>query len=352
MSLAPEALQRIHQRVGTVVRGKYRLDRLLGIGGMAAVFEATHRNGSRVALKVLHPALARNDEVRGRFLREGYVANRIAHPGVTRVIDDDDDDDGRTVFLVLELLAGETVDERCERVGGRLPLAEALSIADRVLDVLVAAHAQGVVHRDIKPDNLFLTSDDHLKVLDFGIARLLDGTGTTRTGQLIGTPAFMSPEQASGRVREVDGRADLWSVGAVLFALITGAPVHLGATPMEQTIFAATQPARSIQSVAPWLTRGVAEVVDRALAFERDARWASALAMRTALASATGIGAAIAAPAVPLTGRPSANPRSAAGTATVDMPAVAARGLANSSAATLVQGSLPTRTPRDDDPST
>jgi serine/threonine-protein kinase len=348
MSLAPEAAHRIQQRVGTVVRGKYRLDRLLGMGGMAAVFEATHRNGSRVALKVLHPELARVEEVRNRFLREGYVANRIAHPGVTRVIDDDDDDDGRTVFLVLELLAGETVDQRLERVGGRLPLAEALSIADRALDVLAAAHAQGVVHRDIKPDNLFLTDDDRLKVLDFGIARLLDGTGTTRTGQLMGTPAFMSPEQANGRVHEVDGRTDVWSVGAVMFTTITGAPVHGGATPMEQTIFAATQPARPLESVAPWIARDVAEIVNRALAFEREERWPTAPAMRAALASVIAP-AGGPTPAPPRLGAPE-RPRSSA-TATVDMPA--ARSAAQPGSApgvpTLVHGSVPSAGSRKSD---
>jgi serine/threonine-protein kinase len=316
---------------------------------MAAVFEATHRNGSRVALKVLHPELARNDEVRSRFLREGYVANRIAHPGVTRVIDDDDDDEARTVFLVLELLAGETVDARCERGGGRLPLAEALSIADRALDVLAAAHAKGVVHRDIKPDNLFLTEDDRLKVLDFGIARLLDGTGTTRTGQLMGTPAFMSPEQANGRVHEVDGRTDLWSLGAVMFTTITGAPVHSGATPMEQTIFAATQPAPPIESVAPWVTREVAEIVNRALAFDRGERWPTAQAMRAALAS-------VIAPASSETpaASPVRRPARSSATATMDMPAVGPAPVAPepsgggvAGVTTLVHGSVtPAEAPR------
>jgi serine/threonine-protein kinase len=283
MPLAEETIQRIHERVGTVVRRKYRLDRLLGLGGMAAVFAATHRNGSRVALKVLHPELARFPEVRARFLREGYVANLIGHPGVVRVIDDDDDDAEGTSFLVIELLEGETLDEHRERSGGRLPLVETLQYVDRLLDVLAAAHDQGIVHRDLKPDNLFLTSNRELKVLDFGIARLLDGTGATASGQLLGTPAFMAPEQANGHIRAIDARTDLWSVGAVLFLLVTGTTVHEAVTDTERLIFAATQPARPIERVAPWLGPDVATVINRALAFDRDARWPNARSMQEAL---------------------------------------------------------------------
>ena len=283
MPVNEDAVQRMHQRVGTLVRSKYRLERLLGVGGMAAVFEATHRNGGRVALKVLHPELARFPDVRTRFLREGYVANRIAHPGVVRIMDDDEDEVEKTVFLVMDLLDGETVEGRRERYGGRLPQVETLDDCDRVLDVLAVAHEQGIIHRDIKPDNLFLTRRGELKVLDFGIARLLDGTGATGSGDLLGTPAYMSPEQANGRIRQVDARSDLWSVGALLFTLLTGSEVHEAATPAEQLIYAATQPARPIESLTPWLEHDVAALVNGALAFDQSARWPSARAMQTAL---------------------------------------------------------------------
>jgi eukaryotic-like serine/threonine-protein kinase len=286
--LTPETVRRIHQRIGTTVRAKYRLDRLLGIGGTAAVFEATHRNGSRVALKVLHAEFACLADVRARFLREGYVANRIAHPGVARIIDDDDDDAEGTVFLVIEFLEGETLDARRGRLGGRLVVTETLEHADRLLDVLTVAHEQGVVHRDLKPENLFLTTRGELKVLDFGIARLLEGTTATRSGQVLGTPAFMSPEQANGRIREIDGRTDLWSVGAVLFTLLTGTAVHEARTPTQQMIYAATQPARRIESLASWIEPDVARLVNKALAFDRNARWPSAREMRSALLATEG----------------------------------------------------------------
>jgi serine/threonine-protein kinase len=318
MSLNDAAVQRLRERIGSVLRGKYRLDRLLGVGGMAAVFDATHRNGARVALKILHPDLARFPDVRARFLREGYVANRIPHTGVVRVLDDDEDDVGKTVFLVMDLLQGETVEARRERFGGRLPLVETLDDCDRVLDVLGVAHDQGIVHRDIKPDNLFLTAGGELKVLDFGIARLLDGTGATGSGELLGTPAFMSPEQANGRIRQIDARTDIWSAGALFFTLLTGLDVHEAATPAEQLIYAATQPARPIESLAPWIERELAVVVNRALAFDRQVRWSSARAMQEALRSTASFAPCVRlrSSAPPAAG-PSVNPALAR---TVDMP--------------------------------
>ena len=162
---------RARQRVGQVLREKWRLDVLLGVGGMAAVYGATHRNGSRAAVKILHSELSTNAEVRSRFTREGHAANAVGHDGAVKVIDDDVAEDG-SLYLVTELLDGETLEDRRERSGGRLREDEVLSIADQLLDVLGAAHAKGVVHRDIKPANIFLTRSGQLKVLDFGIAHL------------------------------------------------------------------------------------------------------------------------------------------------------------------------------------
>ncbi len=316
MPLEEQALQRIRQRVGTTVQAAYRLERLLGIGGSAAVFEATHTNGNRVALKVLHPEFAKLPQVRTRFLREGYVANRIAHSGVARILDDGDDDAAKTVFLVIELLEGETVETRRRRLGGRLPPAEVLDYADRVLDVLAIAHDAGIVHRDMKGENVFLTVHGQLKVLDFGIARLLDGTGATSSGHLLGTPAFMAPEQAAGRIREIDGRADLWSVGALIFTLLTGAPVHEANTPLEHVVRAATVPVRPIESLAPWLGRDPSFAVNRALAFNRDMRWPNARDMQAAFRQAADGG-----PSLAPAGRPIAAPiPNSALAPTVDMP--------------------------------
>src|SRR5208282_3560858 len=163
-------VMRAQVRVGQVLKEKWRLDGLLGVGGMAAVYAATHRNGSRVAIKLLHPELSTHHEVRTRFLREGYVANAVGHEGAVRITDDDVAEDG-SAFLVMELLDGETLEDRRIRSGGQLNEDEVLSVADQLLDVLIAAHAKGVIHRDLKPDNVFITRTGQVKLLDYGIAR-------------------------------------------------------------------------------------------------------------------------------------------------------------------------------------
>jgi Protein kinase domain len=273
-------------RVGQVLKDKWRLDGLLGIGGMAVVYAATHRNQKRVAIKVLLPELAGNPDVRNRFVREGYAANTIEHPGALSILDDDVTEDGLP-FLVMELLDGETVDARWERSERRLELPEVLTIAGAVLDVLAAAHAKGVVHRDVKPENLFLLRRGGLKVLDFGIARVLEATRSgaeTRAGMVMGTPAFMAPEQALAKWGDVDGRTDLWAVAATMFTLLTGEHVHPGENANEQFIKSATQPARSIATCVKGLPRSVVALIDRALRFDRTARWPDARAMQEAVA--------------------------------------------------------------------
>jgi serine/threonine-protein kinase len=279
-----EATERAARRLGQVINEKYRIDQVLGVGGTAAVFAATHRNGSRVALKMLHRQYSRKEEVRTRFLREGYVANRIAHPGVVRIADDDVDAEGNA-YLVMELLTGTTVEDYAQASGGQLRLELTLGVADAVLDVLSVAHAVSVIHRDIKPANLFLTSLGEVKVLDFGVARMLDAASITATGEVWGTPTFMPPEQAFGE-RSLDHRCDLWAVGAVIFRLLSGRDVHEASNVQQQLLLAATTPARLLASVAPRVPGAVCDVVDTALAFDRDLRWESASQMQSALRSA------------------------------------------------------------------
>jgi serine/threonine protein kinase len=279
---------RARARLHTTLKRKYHVEDLIGSGGMASVYSASHRNGLRVAIKVLHPHLSFNTELRTRFLREGYAANRVDHAGIVRVLDDEAMDDG-TVYLVMDLLEGETLDARWKRAGQRLPLREVCTHAYALLDVLAAAHAKGVVHRDIKPENLFLTREGLLKVLDFGIARLLEtdgGDAVTRTGCTIGTPPFMSPEQALGRSSEIDGQSDVWAVGATIFTLVSGQYVHEGETASEILIRAGSEPARSLRDVAPEVPEAIAEVVDRATAFDKADRWPDARSMQEALAKA------------------------------------------------------------------
>lgn len=279
--------QRAARRVSAVLRDKWRLDRLLGVGGMAAVYEATHRNGARGAIKLLHPELTIDPGVRARFLREGYVANTVGHRGAVRVLDDDALEDG-SVFLVMELLEGESLESRRLRLGGKMPAPDVLAVADQILDVLVAAHAKGIVHRDLKPENVFVTTDGQIKVLDFGIAKLrqsADASRSTRTGSPMGTPAYMPPEQARGRWEQVDGRSDLWAVGATMFTLLTGRVVHEADTINEQLLAAMTIPAPSLASFE-YFGPALVAAVDRALAFDPAQRWQDAASMQEAVREA------------------------------------------------------------------
>jgi serine/threonine-protein kinase len=285
----PQAL-RARARLGMVLQEKWKLDSVLGVGGMAAVYAATHRNGKRVAVKMLHAELGHDEELKKRFLQEGYAANTIQHEGAVSVLDDDTAPDG-SAFIVMELLEGETIEQRWERSGRVLPLPEVLAIADQLLDVLATAHAKNVVHRDIKPENLFLTKGGVLKVLDFGIARVHEAqqarATSTRAGMVMGTPAFMAPEQARGRWDEVDGRTDLWAVGATMFTLLSGRFVHQGTSGNEQLILSATTHAPPLTSLAN-VPGPVAAIVDRALAFEKERRWPDAATMQEAVRLASG----------------------------------------------------------------
>ena len=283
MAVSDEVVQEVQSRLGSTIDGKWTLTRVLGIGGMAAVYAAVHRNQNRIAIKMLHEAHSRGVSMRARFLREGYVANTVQHPGAVRVFDDGIADGA--AYLVMELLEGETLEDRHVRMGGRLPAAEVLALADQLLDVLAAAHDKGIVHRDIKPDNLFLVRTGQLKVLDFGIAHLkeLQTSGGTSTQTLMGTPSFMPPEQARARWAEVDGRSDIWATGATLFYLLSGQLVHEGETYADQLAQAVREPVRPLATVDPSIPRVVAELVDRALAYAAADRWQSARYMQTAV---------------------------------------------------------------------
>ncbi len=281
----PKTTKAPHKRVGSVVRGKYRVEAFLATGTMANVYAATHRNGAKVALKILHPQLAQDPGLCERFKREGYFANSIGHPGIVRAIDDDVTEDG-CAFLVMELLEGETLEERRRRKGGKLPLSWVLPVADSLLEILGAAHAREVVHRDLKPDNVFVTKEGAVKVLDFGVARWNDNKSSsdmTGVGMVLGTPAYMPPEQALGRREDVNAQSDLWAVGATLFVVLTGEPVHTGGDAKAKLIATARTAARPIREAAPEIPRSVAAVIDRALAFHKQERWPDADAMREAL---------------------------------------------------------------------
>lgn len=291
MSQDPELQKVAEKRVGQFLCGKWHLDRLLDIGGMAAVYEATHRNGNRVAVKILHPIFPKASNVRERFLREGYLANRVNHPASVTVLDDDTSEDG-AVFLVMELLEGQSMEALLQRSGGVLSVQHVLAIADQTLDVLASAHGAGVIHRDIKPGNLFLTKQGQVKVLDFGLARLKEAdpkTQLTGVGVVMGTSSYMPPEQARSKWDVVDGRTDLFAVGAVMFRALSGRVVHEAETPTDRLLAAMSQQAISLGTVAPHLPKAVIEVVDRSLKFAMDDRWRDAKTMQLAVRQAFAI---------------------------------------------------------------
>jgi eukaryotic-like serine/threonine-protein kinase len=215
---------------GSVLGGRYRVGRLLGEGGMGAVYEASpvERPHERYAVKVLHEEMAANPTVVERFLAEGDVCRRMQHPGVLRIFDFGQD---RGVpFLVMELLEGRALIEYTEHQQ-RLPVNFAVTVCAGVLHALDYAHSQGIIHRDLKPENVFLVPGPggawQTKLLDFGIARAIDAAGggrrRTATGVLLGTPGYMSPEQVKA-ARNVDHRTDLWAVGVMFYEMITGSP--------------------------------------------------------------------------------------------------------------------------------
>ena len=265
-------------RLGRRVGDRWVLERVLGTGGMGAVYAARRSDGAVAAVKILHPEMGARREVRERFLREGTAASTIGHPGVVRMLDQGD---GEEAFLAMELLEGETLRDRVKR-HGRLPLEEVLDFTEQVLEVLVAAHARGVVHRDLKPDNLFVTLEGRIKVLDFGLARLLEGVPgghQTRTGVALGTLAYMAPEQALGRRGEIDGRVDVFALGATMFRVLAGRRVHEAESEAELLMAMASRPAPPLGSVAPGTPPSVAAIVDLSLAFSRDARYPDARTM-------------------------------------------------------------------------
>ena len=217
-------------QIGTVVRGKYRIQARLGEGGMATVYRAHHELLDELrALKVIKPELARDAEFMSRFKNEAIMARKLNHPNAVRVDDLEIAEDGLP-FIAMELVVGDTLKMLVERTGP-LPPTLVLDVAAQVCDALDAAHKLGLVHRDIKPENIVLIAQREglpvAKILDFGISRLREETteakGLTQTGMVMGTPEYMSPEQAEGkRGPEIDGRSDLYSLGVVMYRMLTG----------------------------------------------------------------------------------------------------------------------------------
>ncbi len=275
-------------RLGQVVAGKYRIERLLGRGGMGEVYEARHvLLGRRFAVKFLHAHLARGERAGSRFLREARAAGSLDSPHIAAVLDFDTAPDG-SPFLVMEYLTGESLNVTLLREG-RLPLARAIAILLQVCDGLEVAHRAGIVHRDLKPDNLLLTHQkdgtDSVKILDFGIAKLVDGDAdgnVTQSGAVLGTPFYMAPEQARGD-KAIDLRVDVYALGVLAYELLSGQKPHPGDGHNAILAHILTQPITPLNELRPELPPALVAVIQQALAFEPARRPASAALLAAAL---------------------------------------------------------------------
>ena len=267
--------------VGSTVAGKYHIDRLIGRGGMGAVFQATNAViGKRVALKFLGAETSKDSDASTRFQREAEAASLAESPHIVQIFDSGRSEQGLP-FLVMELLTGEDLRERLRRET-RLDVETAVRLGVQVLKALRQAHAAGIVHRDLKPDNVFLCRRDDepsfVKIVDFGISKLSKRTGVdtlTHKDAVLGTAFYMSPEQAQS-FPDIDGRTDLFSVGAMLYEMLTGEPPHSAPTYEAVLIAICTRDAADVRVKAPQVPEKLAQVIARALKRERDERYASA----------------------------------------------------------------------------
>jgi len=275
---------------GDVIAGKYRIDSLIGEGGMGAVFSATHvHTGRRMAVKWLLPDVAHSEAAVQRLFREAQATGRIDHPNVVDVYDVGEQNG--SAFLVMELLQGETLTKALER--GALKLPDIIRMVMQAIDGTAAAHHHGVIHRDIKPDNIFLCRDQagalvRAKVLDFGISKISSIGGQvnprlTKTGAVMGTPYYMSPEQIRG-VSEIDGRVDVYAFGVILYEALTGRVPFDGKTYSALVLEIATGTPERPSTVNPTLAGSIERVILKAMARDPNERFPSLDALAKALA--------------------------------------------------------------------
>jgi serine/threonine protein kinase len=265
--------------------GNYRLKRVLGEGGMGAVYLGEHTTlGRRVAVKLLRPELGLRRQVTERFFNEARAANAIRHPNIIEILDLGTLPDLGVPFIIMEFLDGENLARRLERTG-RLSLPEAISVAQQTAAAIGAAHAKGIIHRDLKPDNLFLVGDPELsgfprvKVLDFGIAKLsaqvAPSSFRTSTGAVMGTPAYMSPEQCRGVQKDVGPPADIYALGCILHQMLCGHPPFVSDGPGDVMVMHISEAPRALRARNPVVPQYLEAAVLRALAKKPEERFTS-----------------------------------------------------------------------------
>jgi len=266
--------------VRDALEGRYDMEGPIGHGGAARVFRARDAEGRTVAVKVLHPQLALSVTA-DRFLREVELLSRLDHPRISRIRDSGQSD--WLIYYVMDFVEGQTLRAHMDDAG-RMPLDETIQVGVELLDALGYAHAHGIVHRDVKPENIVL-SGQGATLLDFGIAKAIADAGMTRltrSGFTVGTSTYMSPEQIQGAL-DIDNRSDLYAVGCVLYECLAGRPPFV--SPREEHVLHLhqTQSAAELRTLRSDVPASVEEAIARAMEKERDARWGTAAAMQAAL---------------------------------------------------------------------
>ncbi len=270
-----------------VIDGKYRIVRLLGEGGMGAVYEGVNeRIGRRVAIKVLHAEAAEKPELRRRFEREAQVAGQLASPHICEVLDVGDLPEG-DLYIVMEFLEGQTLTEIIDRKG-KLTLEDFAPIWYQLLEGLRVLHEAGIVHRDLKPANVFVcrtaSGQPHTKLLDFGVSKWTTlPENATSSGAIMGTPLYMAPEQARGLANKVDARTDIYAVGVCAYTLLSGAVPFSGENVHDLLFRIALNDPPPLESRAPWVSPAIAFLVHRAMARDPEQRFQSAREFQAAL---------------------------------------------------------------------
>ncbi|MBP9088624.1 MAG: serine/threonine protein kinase, partial [Kofleriaceae bacterium] len=267
--------------VGVQLAGTYTIEGLIGTGGMGAVYLASHARlpGKRVAIKVLNAAV-RNADMLARFRREAQITSKLGHPNIVDVLDFNSLEDG-SPYLVLEFLDGESLADRMGR--GPVALDVALAVARQVGSALAAAHRAGVVHRDLKPQNIFLVptevdgcSTQIAKVFDFGVSKILDSfTVQTQENQILGTPQYMSPEQATGRSPDIDGRSDQFALAVIVHEMLSGKPAFAGDSIPALLFNVVYEPPAPLEQAAPTTPAHILNALARAMQKDPNSRYAT-----------------------------------------------------------------------------
>ena len=291
MSSADQAERISLPSAGSELAGRYKLDKQLAAGGMGAVYAATElSSGDAVAIKVLHPEFAEDRDIRRRFRRESSVLAALEHPGVVRILDMGTDEKGRS-YTVMELLRGETLHDAIRRDTGLAP-ARLVRIVHQMCDALTAVHEHGVVHGDLKPANVFLEGeggDEKVKLVDFGLSKVHGLERLTKTGEVIGTPAYMAPELLTGEAAP-DGRVDTYAVGVILYEALSGRQPFTERNAGKLMFDIVMGRGTPFAEAAPSVSASVVSVVEHAMAAKRDDRYGTPEELAEAFAAAVTAG--------------------------------------------------------------